>query len=133
MEMQLVMAGVVAVAVVASEASTWTSVEAARQSTEDRASAAQTTATAATTERDSLALRLALTEVEVKKLCAAVVSVEDVAERAKAAAAFTETATRDTAQGAAREKATLKVRVSELEHDLGTATTDLATAGHQFS
>jgi hypothetical protein len=25
------------------------------------------------------------------------------------------------------------VRVSELERDLGTATTDLATAGHQFS
>jgi hypothetical protein len=70
---------------------------------------------------------------EVEKLRAAVTSAEEAAERAKAAVAATETATRDAAQAATREKATLEARVSELERDLGTATTDLAMAGRQFS
>jgi predicted nucleic acid-binding Zn-ribbon protein len=62
-----------------------------------------------------------------------VASAEEAAERAKTAAAATKTATRDAAQAAAHEKATLEARVSELERDLGTPTTDLATAGRQFS
>jgi hypothetical protein len=59
-----------------------------------------------------------------------VVSTEEVVEMAKTAAAATEVAARDAAQAAAREKTTLEARVSELEHDLGTTTTDLATASH---
>jgi uncharacterized membrane protein YkoI len=123
--MQVVVVRVVAVAVVVSEASAQMSLEAARQSVEDRATTAQTTVVAAATERDSLASRLALTKDKVEKLRAATASAEEAAERAKTAATATETA--------AREKATLEVRVSKLEHDLGTATTDLATAGCQFS
>jgi hypothetical protein len=42
----------------------------------------------------------------------------------------TETTTRDAAQAAAREKAALEAKVWELEHDLGTTTMDLVTAGH---
>jgi hypothetical protein len=53
-------ARVVAAAAVASEASTWTSLEAAQQSAEDRATVAQIAAAAAAPERDSLATRLAL-------------------------------------------------------------------------
>jgi hypothetical protein len=56
-------------------------------------------------------------------------SVEEAAERAKTTAAATETSTRDAAQAASREKETLEARVSELECDLGTTTTNLATAG----
>jgi hypothetical protein len=55
------------------------------------------------------------------------------AERAKTTAAATETAARDAAQVTAREKAALEARVSERERDLGTAMTDLATTGRQFS
>jgi uncharacterized protein (DUF3084 family) len=84
-------------------------------------------------ERDSLASRLALAEAEVEKLRAAAASAEEAAERSRTAASTTETATRDVAQAAAHEKATLKARVSELERDLGTAMVDLATAGRQFS
>jgi hypothetical protein len=73
---------------------------------------------------------LAFTEAEIEKLRAAVVSTEEAVEMAKTAAAATEVAARDAAQAAAREKMTLEVRVSELEHDLGTTTTDLATASH---
>jgi chromosome segregation ATPase len=131
--MQLVIARVVATAVVVSEASAWTSPEAACQSAEDRATTAQTAAAVAATERDSLASRLALAEAEVEKLRTAAASAEEAAERAKTAAAATKTATRDTAQAAARVKATLEARVSELECDLGRATTDLVTAGRQFS
>jgi hypothetical protein len=76
-----------------------------------------------------LASRLALAEAEVKKLRAAAASAEDAAERARTAAATTKFAARDAAQAATREKATLEVRVSKLERVLGTATTDLATAG----
>jgi chromosome segregation ATPase len=47
--------------------------------------------------------------------------------------AATETAARDAAHAVAREKATLEERVSELERDLGTATTDLETTSRQFS
>jgi hypothetical protein len=63
----------------------------------------------------------------------AATSAEEVAERAKTAAAATETTARDAALATAREKAMLEARVSELERDLGTTTTDLATAGCQFS
>jgi Tfp pilus assembly protein FimV len=80
-----------------------------------------------------LALRLALTEVEIEKLRAATASAEEAAERAKTVVAATETATRDAAQATAREKAVLEARVSELERDLRTATMDLATTSHQFS
>jgi hypothetical protein len=62
-----------------------------------------------------------------------VASAEEAVERAKTAAAATETTTRDAAQAAAPEKATLEAKVSELERDLGTATTDLVTAGPQSS
>jgi DNA-binding ferritin-like protein len=60
----------------------------------------------------------------VEKLRAAASSAEEAAERAK-----TETA----AQAAARKKAALEARVSELERDLGIATTDLETIGREFS
>jgi hypothetical protein len=78
-------------------------------------------------------LRLALAEAKVQKLRAAAASTEEAAERARTDAASTEAAARDAAQVAAREKMTLEARVSELERDLGTATTDLATAGCQFT
>jgi hypothetical protein len=52
---------VVVATAVASEASVRRSLEAARQFAEDRATAAQTAAAAAATERDSLASKLALT------------------------------------------------------------------------
>jgi hypothetical protein len=133
LEMQLVVARVAAATAVESEASVRTSLEATRQSAEDRATAAQTAAAAAATERDSLASRLALAEVEVEKLRVAAASAEEAAERAKTAAAATETAAQDAAQAATHEKAALELRVSKLERDLGTATTDLATAGRQFS
>jgi hypothetical protein len=76
---------------------------------------------------------LALTEAEIEKLHAVATSVEEAAERAKTATASTETSAREAAQAAAREKAALVARVSELERDLGMTTTDLATAGRQFS
>jgi hypothetical protein len=120
---------VAAVAAVASEASTRTSLEAVRQSAEDRTTAAQTAAAAATTKRDSLASWLALAEAKVEKLGAAMTSAKETAERARITASTTKAAAGDTAQAAAREKATLEARVSELERDLGTATTDLATTG----
>jgi chromosome segregation ATPase len=103
--------------------------ETVRQSAEDRAIATQTAAAAAATERDSLVSSLALSEAEVEKLCAAAASAEEADERARTTAATTET----TSQAVACEKAMLEVKVSELEHDLGTTTTDLATVGRQFS
>jgi hypothetical protein len=48
--MQLIVARVAATAAVASEVSAWTSLEAARQSTEDRTTTAQTAVVAAATE-----------------------------------------------------------------------------------
>jgi chromosome segregation ATPase len=130
--MQLVIARVAMAAAVASEASAQTSLEATRQSVADRATATQTATAAAATERDSLVSRLALAKAEVEKLRAAVASAEEATERAEIAAAATETA-RDAAQAAAHDKATLEARVSELERVLGTATTDLAMTGRQFS
>jgi hypothetical protein len=56
-----------------------------------------------------------------------------VAERAKTAAVTVETTARDAAQAAAREKVALEAKVSELESDLNTATTELATTSCQFS
>jgi hypothetical protein len=84
-------------------------------------------------EQDSLVSRLALAEAEVEKLRAATALVEETAERAKTAAVMTETAAREAAQSVVRKKAALEVKVSELESDLNTATTDLATSSHQFS
>jgi hypothetical protein len=46
----------------------------------DRAISAQTAATTAVTERDSLASRLALPEAEIEKLRVAAASAEEVAE-----------------------------------------------------
>jgi hypothetical protein len=80
-----------------------------------------------------LAPRLALAEAEIEKLRAATASAEEAAARAKTTVAMTETAARDAAQAAAREKAALEARVSEVERDLGTATSDLATTSRQFS
>jgi hypothetical protein len=74
-----------------------------------------------------------LAEAEVEKLRVAVSSAEEATERASAALAATETAARDAAQDAACEKVVLETKVLDLERDLGTATTDLATAGRQFS
>jgi hypothetical protein len=59
-------------------------------------------------------------------------SAEEVAEKAKTAAAITESAAREASQTAAREKAALEVKVSELESDLRTATTDLARRAVSF-
>jgi hypothetical protein len=95
--MQLVVARVAATGAVASEASVRLSLETARQSVEDRATTAETATTAAATEWDSLASRLALAEVEIEKLWAAAASAEEAAERAKTAATATEAAARDAA------------------------------------
>jgi chromosome segregation ATPase len=56
-----------------------------------------------------------------------------VAERAKTVAVMMESTARGVSQTAAREKAALEEKVSELESDLRTATTDLATMSRQFS
>jgi chromosome segregation ATPase len=133
LEMQLVVARVAMSAAVASEVSARTSLESARQSVEDRATTTRIAAATAATERDTSVSRLALAETEIEKLRAAAASAEEAVERARTAAAATETAARNAAQAAACEKATLEARVSELERDLGTATTDLVTADHQFS
>jgi chromosome segregation ATPase len=131
--MQLVVAQVAAAVAVASEVSTWMTLEAAKQSVEDRTTAAQSITTTAVTERDALASMLALAEAEVEKLRAAATSTEEAAERARAAAATTEAAAQDATQDAACEKAVLETKVVDLERDLGTAMVDLATVGHQFS
>jgi hypothetical protein len=126
---------VAAAAAVVSEASVRTYFEATRQSAKDRATTGQTAAAAAATEQESLVSRLALVEAEAEaeKLRAATTSAEEAVERAKTVPAATETTARDAAQAVAREKATLEARVSELERDMGTTMTDLATAGRQFS
>jgi hypothetical protein len=130
--MQLVVARVATAGAVASDTSTRASLEAARHSAEDRAISAETAAAVATTERDSLASRLALAEVEIEKLLATAFAKE-AAERAKTAAATTKTTTREASRASAREKAALEAKVLELESDLRMATTDLATTSHQFS
>jgi chromosome segregation ATPase len=131
--MQLVVSRVAAAGTVASETSARASFEAARQFSEDRAISAETAAAAAVTERDFLASRLALAEAEMEKLRVVVESVEEVAKRAKTAAATAKSAAREASQTTAREKAALKAKVSELESDLRTATTNLATTSRQFS
>jgi predicted nucleic acid-binding Zn-ribbon protein len=80
-----------------------------------------------------LVSRVVLAEAEVEKLRAAVASIDEVADRAKTAAAATEAAAQDTTQFAAREKAMPQTKVADLECDLGTAAVDLATASRQFS
>jgi chromosome segregation ATPase len=131
--MQLVVAWVAAAGAVASKTSARASLEASCQSVEDRAISAETTAAAAVTERDSLVSRLALDEAEIEKLRVAAVSAEEVAERVKFATATAESAAREASQTTPREKAVLEAKVSELESDLRTATTDLATTSRQFS
>jgi hypothetical protein len=118
---------------VASETFVRASLDAARQSAEDQAISAETTAATAVTERDSLASRLALAEVEIKKLRVAAASAEEADERAKTAVATAETTAREASQTAVREKAALEAKVLELESDLQTATTGLATTSHQLS
>jgi chromosome segregation ATPase len=78
-------------------------------------------------------LRPALAEADVEKLRAASASTEEAAERAKTATTSTESTTRDAAQAAGREKAALEAKVSELERDMGTVMTALATTDRQFS
>jgi chromosome segregation ATPase len=133
LEMQLVVARVAATAAVLSKPSARVSLEAAHKSVEDHATTSETAAATAATEQDSLASRLALAEVEVEKLCPAAASAEETTERAKTTTTATESPAWDAAQAAACEKAALEAKVSELERDLGTATTDLVTAGRQFS
>jgi chromosome segregation ATPase len=110
-----------------------TSLEVPHQSAKDHDATAEAATATAVTERDSLASRLALAEAEVEKLRAAMESVEEAAERAKTVVAATETTARDATQAAAHEKAAFEARVKKLKRDLGTATTDLATTGRQFS
>jgi chromosome segregation ATPase len=131
--MQLVVAWVVAAGAVASETSARASLEAAHQSAEDRAISTETAAATTATEQDSLVSRLALAEAEIEKLRATAASVEDATKRAKTVVAAAETTARETAQAAAREKATLEAKASELESDLNMAMTDLATTSRQFS
>jgi chromosome segregation ATPase len=131
--MHLVVVWAATAGAVASETSARVSLEAARQSTEDRAISAENIAAAAVTEWDSLASRLALAEAEIKKLRASATSTKEAAERAKTIAATAETTTREASQTATCEKAALEAKVLELESDLRTATTDLATTSHQFS
>jgi hypothetical protein len=103
----------------ASETSVRVSLEAARQSAEDRAISTETAAVAAAvTVRDSLASRLALAEAEIEKLRVATASAEEVAEKAKTAAATAESAARETSQTAAHEKASLEAKVSEMDEQL---------------
>jgi chromosome segregation ATPase len=127
------MARVAAAGAVASEASARTSFEAAHQSVEDRATTTETAAATAATKWDSLASGLTLAKAEIEKHRTAAASAEEAAERAKTTVATTETTARDAAQVAAHEKAALEARASELERDLGTATSDLATTSRQFS
>jgi uncharacterized phage infection (PIP) family protein YhgE len=63
----------------------------------------------------------------------AVASAEEVAERAKTAMATAESAAREASQTTARENAALEAKVSELESDLRTTTTDLAMTSRLFS
>jgi hypothetical protein len=116
--MQLVVAQVAAAATMVSEASTQMTLEATKQSTEDRATAAQSAAATTVGERDALAMRLALAEAEVEKLCAVAVTTDEATERAKTVAAASEAAARDAAQAVAREKAALEMKVANLERDL---------------
>jgi chromosome segregation ATPase len=102
-------------------------------SAKDYAIAVETAAAMAAAERDSLASKLALAEAEVERLRAAAASAEEVAERAKTAAATVEATARDAAEAAAHEKAALEAKMSELDSDLRTATTYLATISCQFS
>jgi hypothetical protein len=66
--MQLVVARVAATEAVVSEATTRTTLEAAKQSAKNCAMTTQSAPATATTERDSLATRLASAEVEIDKL-----------------------------------------------------------------
>jgi DNA repair exonuclease SbcCD ATPase subunit len=59
--------------------------------------------------------------------------VEESAERAKTTATTIKATARDAAEAAAREKAALETKMSELESDLRMATIDLATTSCQFS
>jgi hypothetical protein len=91
----MVVARVAAAAAVASEATTRTTIEAAKQSVEDRATAAPFAAATTMTERDSLVMRLALAKAEIEKLWAAAASANEVAERATTTTVAAEAAARD--------------------------------------
>jgi hypothetical protein len=119
--MQLVVVWAATAGAVVSETSARVSLDAARQSVEDRAIFTENIATTAVTERDSLASRLALAEAEIKKLRAAATSAEEAAERAKTVVATAETTTREASQTTTCEKAALEAKVLELESDLRTA------------
>jgi chromosome segregation ATPase len=118
---------------VASEASMRTTLEATKQSAKDRTTAAQATAATATTERDSLATRLALAEVEIERLWTTAVTATDTTEKAIATATTAEAAARDATQTAAQEKTVLEAKVAKLERDLAIAGPDLTTTNRQFS
>jgi predicted nucleic acid-binding Zn-ribbon protein len=124
---------VVAAATVANEATTRTTLEASKLSAEDRATAAESVAATAMTDRDALAVRLALAEVEIEKLRAPAVSANEAAERATTTVAAAKATAQDAAQTAAWAKAALETKVVDLEHGLATAGVDLAMANRQFS
>jgi hypothetical protein len=63
----------------------------------------------------------------------AATSAEEANERAKTAAATAETTAREASQTVVRDKAALEAKVLELESDLQTATTGLATTSRQLS
>jgi chromosome segregation ATPase len=127
--MQLVVTRVAAATAVASEVTTRTTLEATKQSAEDRATTALSVAATTTTERDALATRLALPEEEIERLWAAATFANEAAERDTTSFAAAEASARDVARAAAQEKA----EVTDLEWDLAAAGADLATANHQFS
>jgi vacuolar-type H+-ATPase subunit D/Vma8 len=122
-----------AAAAVASEVKTRGALEAAKQSAEDRATAAQSAAATAVTKRDALAMRFALAEAEIKKLLSAVASTNEAAERATAASTATDITARDAAQAAAQEKVVLETKGVDLERNFATSGVDLRTANRQFS
>jgi uncharacterized phage infection (PIP) family protein YhgE len=109
LEMQLVVGRVATAGAVASEASSRVTLEASRQSAEDRTTVAQAAAATATTERESLEARLAQEEAKIEDLRSAMKTANDAAEKATAAAAET------AAQNGTQEKATFETKVAELE------------------
>jgi chromosome segregation ATPase len=131
--MQLVVARVATAAAVTSEAPSRGALDAARQSMEDRATAAQAATATATTERESLETRLAQANVEIKELRAVVVTANDIAEKATTATTATEAVAQNAVQTAGQEKLALETKVAELEQELITAESDLKTVNRQFS
>jgi chromosome segregation ATPase len=100
---------------VASEVTTRPSLEAAKQSVEDRSTTTQAAAATTTTEWHALATRMAQVEEEIERLPADMATANDTAEKATTAATTAEATGRDAVQTAAREMTTLKTKVAELE------------------